>query len=171
MFNANVSEFHVRGTVDGGRKGSSFGWAGGTRMRMRVDARAPRGGRAAAFSSSRAFAMARSLVALAAVLLLIAGAAARKSAPVRPPVEPQIEEVTAKQLERVLEDKDFVAVYWCKCPSVARRPESAVRRLSLILYGSVASRAEATGHRPARGRPPPCRNVCCGARPNGLSSS
>lgn len=26
-----------------------------------------------------------------------------------------IEEVTAKQLERILNDKDFVAVYWCKC--------------------------------------------------------
>lgn len=27
-----------------------------------------------------------------------------------------IEEVSAKQLERLLEDKDYVAVYWCKCP-------------------------------------------------------
>ncbi|CAG9794975.1 unnamed protein product [Diatraea saccharalis] len=53
--------------------------------------------------------MARWLKALAALLLLTA-AAARKSAPVK--TEPQIEEVTAKQLERVLEDKDFVAVYW-----------------------------------------------------------
>lgn len=26
-----------------------------------------------------------------------------------------IEEVTAKQLERLLHDKDYVAVYWCKC--------------------------------------------------------
>lgn len=26
-----------------------------------------------------------------------------------------IEEVTAKQLERLLQDKDYVAVYWCKC--------------------------------------------------------
>lgn len=26
-----------------------------------------------------------------------------------------IEEVTSKQLERILNDKDFVAVYWCKC--------------------------------------------------------
>lgn len=26
-----------------------------------------------------------------------------------------IEEVTAKQLERVLNEKDFVAVFWCKC--------------------------------------------------------
>lgn len=29
--------------------------------------------------------------------------------------EPTIEEVTAKQLERILVDKDYVAVYWCKC--------------------------------------------------------
>lgn len=28
--------------------------------------------------------------------------------------EPVIEEVTAKQLERVLNEKDFVAVFWCK---------------------------------------------------------
>ena len=29
-------------------------------------------------------------------------------------IEPVIEEVNAKQLERLLNDKDFVAVYWCK---------------------------------------------------------
>lgn len=28
--------------------------------------------------------------------------------------EPVIEEVNAKQLERLLNEKDFVAVYWCK---------------------------------------------------------
>ena len=28
--------------------------------------------------------------------------------------DPVIEEVTAKQLERLLNEKDFVAVYWCK---------------------------------------------------------
>ncbi|XP_037963656.1 uncharacterized protein LOC105392584 isoform X5 [Plutella xylostella] len=54
--------------------------------------------------------MARTLVALAALLLLaVAGADAKKSGA---RVEPQIEEVTAKQLERVLADKDFVAVFW-----------------------------------------------------------
>ncbi|KAL0882622.1 hypothetical protein ABMA27_001058 [Loxostege sticticalis] len=53
--------------------------------------------------------MARWLKALVALLLLTA-AAAKKSAPTKH--EPQIEEVTAKQLERVLEDKDFVAVFW-----------------------------------------------------------
>lgn len=31
--------------------------------------------------------------------------------------EPVIEEVNAKQLERLLNEKDFVAVYWCKCSS------------------------------------------------------
>ncbi|XP_013171324.1 PREDICTED: uncharacterized protein LOC106120517 isoform X1 [Papilio xuthus] len=50
------------------------------------------------------------LVALAALLLAAPPALARKSAPHK--AEPQIEEVTAKQLERILEDKDFVAVYW-----------------------------------------------------------
>lgn len=29
--------------------------------------------------------------------------------------EPVIEEVTSKQLERLLNDKDFVAVFWCEC--------------------------------------------------------
>lgn len=39
----------------------------------------------------------------------------KKSSPSSPPVhEPTIEEVTAKQLERILADKDYVAVYWCK---------------------------------------------------------
>lgn len=28
--------------------------------------------------------------------------------------EPVIEEVTQKQLERILQEKDYVAVYWCK---------------------------------------------------------
>ena len=29
--------------------------------------------------------------------------------------EPVIEDVTAKQLEKVLNEKDYVAVFWCKC--------------------------------------------------------
>ncbi|KAK1134836.1 hypothetical protein K0M31_007605 [Melipona bicolor] len=33
--------------------------------------------------------------------------------------EPVIEEVNAKQLERLLNEKDFVAVYWCKCSLVS----------------------------------------------------
>ncbi|XP_061377515.1 uncharacterized protein LOC116766670 isoform X4 [Danaus plexippus] len=49
-------------------------------------------------------------VPLAALLLLVTVDAARKPAP--PRSEPQIEEVTSKQLERVLEDKDYVAVFW-----------------------------------------------------------
>ena len=28
--------------------------------------------------------------------------------------EPVIEEVTAKQLERILNEKDYVAVFWCE---------------------------------------------------------
>lgn len=44
-----------------------------------------------------------------------------KAAPAPPPVEDTsiIEEVTAKQLERLLHDKDYVAVYWCKCEIIA----------------------------------------------------
>lgn len=30
------------------------------------------------------------------------------------PQEPVIEDVTAKQLDRVLAEKDYVAVFWCK---------------------------------------------------------
>lgn len=40
------------------------------------------------------------------------------SAPAAPaaPIEPEavIEEVNAKQLEKLLADKDYVAVFWCK---------------------------------------------------------
>lgn len=46
---------------------------------------------------------------------------AKKSSSSPPPssqqsthVEPVIEEVNAKQLERILLDKDYVAVFWCK---------------------------------------------------------
>lgn len=42
--------------------------------------------------------------------------AAAPAAPPPPAVhEPVIEEVTQKQLERLLQEKDYVAVYWCKC--------------------------------------------------------
>jgi flagellar biogenesis protein FliO len=34
--------------------------------------------------------------------------------PAKGNAEPIIEEVTAKQLERVLNEKDYVAVFWCK---------------------------------------------------------
>lgn len=34
--------------------------------------------------------------------------------------ESVIEEVTAKQLERVLNEKDFVAVFWCKWSACGR---------------------------------------------------
>lgn len=42
-------------------------------------------------------------------------ASSRGSAGRQKEAEPVIEEVTAKQLERLLNEKDFVAVYWCKC--------------------------------------------------------
>lgn len=43
----------------------------------------------------------------------------KKSSQVTPPPEPEptIEEVNAKQLERILAEKDYVAVYWCKFSS------------------------------------------------------
>lgn len=44
--------------------------------------------------------------------------------------EPVIEEVTAKQLERLLNEKDFVAVYWCKC----RSPFSCFNEIFLRIY-------------------------------------
>lgn len=99
--------------------------------------------------------MARWLLSALVALLALSGAQARKSPAPGPAAhkqqhEPQIEEVTAKQLDRVLEDKDFVAVYWCKWPVGAPRLAAGQR---------------------SGGGPPPCRNVSDGARPNGLSSS
>lgn len=39
----------------------------------------------------------------------------KKNSPTLPAAyEPTIEEVNAKQLERILAEKDYVAVYWCK---------------------------------------------------------
>lgn len=70
------------------------------------------------------------------VLLLLGGCAlaAKKAAESSTPQvgdkkkhsEPVIEEVTAKQLERVLNEKDFVAVFWCKFSLVIVFRASAV---------------------------------------------
>lgn len=67
-----------------------------------------------------------SVLALISVLLSHVDAAARTKADEsrgstgrQKEAEPVIEEVTAKQLERLLNEKDFVAVYWCKC-SISR---------------------------------------------------
>lgn len=47
--------------------------------------------------------------------LLLVALVTAKRAPTPPTTqEPIIEEVTAKQLERVLAEKDYVAVFWCK---------------------------------------------------------
>ncbi|XP_045493782.1 uncharacterized protein LOC123692971 isoform X2 [Colias croceus] len=57
--------------------------------------------------------MARWVPAFVAFLLATATVSARKSTPKsQQDHEPRIEEVTAKQLERLLDEKDFVAVYW-----------------------------------------------------------
>jgi hypothetical protein len=47
--------------------------------------------------------------------------------------EPTIEEVNAKQLERILADKDYVAVYWCKSPERAVPPH----RVGLQCSGTI----------------------------------
>lgn len=46
--------------------------------------------------------------------------------------EPVIEEVNAKQLERLLNEKDFVAVYWCKCFSSSGSPTLDLGRVVRI---------------------------------------
>jgi hypothetical protein len=53
------------------------------------------------------------------LLLVIAsrgpgGTEAKKEAAAPQPKEPVIEDITAKQFERILNDKDFVAVFWCE---------------------------------------------------------
>lgn len=87
--------------------------------------------------------MARWVPALAALLLLVSDSSAARKTPTPPRTEPQIEEVTAKQLERVLEEKDYVAVFWCKCACAgagrspagpSRRPAS---RLELMIFGRL----------------------------------
>lgn len=84
--------------------------------------------------------MARLLLPLVALLLVLPDArAALKKPPTQPQsqpsapkeVEPVIEEVTAKQLERVLNEKDFVAVYWCKSLRSALLTRLAHRRTVL----------------------------------------
>lgn len=45
-------------------------------------------------------------------LLVAVSVCAAKKAPA--PTDPVIEEVSAKQLERLLQEKDYVAVFWCK---------------------------------------------------------
>lgn len=55
------------------------------------------------------------LVALVPGSVECAKKSATPAAPPPPVVhEPVIEEVTQKQLERILQEKDYVAVYWCK---------------------------------------------------------
>lgn len=118
--------------------------------------------------------MARWLLTVAAVLL-IAGATSGVRKPAH--AEPQIEEVTAKQLERVLQDKDFVAVYWCKCWPRASRGETRSKWVPVndvlappdaapagLCNGDNKTRAASralngsrTPARPRQGRPPTSR--------------
>lgn len=57
------------------------------------------------------------LISLAALGVLCVTAKKEPPAapgPTKTQTESVIEEVTAKQLERMLNDKDFVAVFWCQ---------------------------------------------------------
>lgn len=45
--------------------------------------------------------------------------------------EPVIEEVTQKQLERILQEKDYVAVYWCKCRRCDKRKKKNASKINL----------------------------------------
>lgn len=73
-----------------------------------------------------------------------------------------IEEVSAKQLERLLQDKDYVAVYWCKClvTTVKRNKGDQMRRKWKIVVrkenGSYIIQEDT--------RPPP---TFCGCGPSG----
>lgn len=54
-------------------------------------------------------------------------------------VEAVIEDVNAKQLERLLEEKDYVAVYWCKL-LLSSMFSLDSRRISFIAYSSHRDR-------------------------------
>lgn len=87
---------------------------------------------------------------LAICLLLVAGAsadkksAAKKAAEEDSKAEAVIEDVNAKQLERLVEEKDYVAVYWCKfrffseffcCPAKYKRRRDALLLSSQSIAG------------------------------------
>ena len=61
-----------------------------------------------------------------------------KAAPPAPVAEDSsiIEEVSAKQLERLLQEKDYVAVYWCKCGR--RSPEDPSIAISCKMWKKSA---------------------------------
>lgn len=63
--------------------------------------------------------------------------------------EPVIEEVTAKQLERVLQEKDYVAVFWCKY-----LPAEMISKCASVVL-SVGSVRERMPY------PNLARSVCC----------
>jgi hypothetical protein len=54
------------------------------------------------------------IFALVCVIVSFSGLVDAKKSPA-PSDTATIEEINAKQLERLLEEKDYVAVYWCKC--------------------------------------------------------
>jgi hypothetical protein len=54
------------------------------------------------------------ILALVCVICSFSGLVESKKNPASQ-VDPTIEDITAKQLEKLLDQKDYVAVYWCKC--------------------------------------------------------
>jgi len=87
------------------------------------------------------------LAASLCVLLAVVGPqvtfAAKKAAPAAPAApaakggadSSKIEEVTAKQLEKFLLDKDYVAVFWCECCSFLLL--NFIRRLPSARVGNL----------------------------------
>lgn len=49
-------------------------------------------------------------------------------------VEPVIEDVNAKQLEKVLNEKDYVAVFWCKYRTWKGEPKKVISRRSVSCW-------------------------------------
>ena len=60
--------------------------------------------------------------------------------------DPVIEEVTSKQLERLLKEKDFVAVYWCKSRAAQRRNAASRVPLAPFLSLSLSSLSLSPSH-------------------------
>jgi hypothetical protein len=51
--------------------------------------------------------------------------------------DPTIEDLTSKQLEKLLDQKDYVAVYWCKC-----YPDKNVRVSYYIIIAHLEQKNE-----------------------------
>lgn len=74
------------------------------------------------------------------------GSSSPAAAPATPAAghEPVIEEVTQKQLERILQEKDYVAVYWCKCiyKTSSKQPKKKKTKTKQIVIALAIKRTE-----------------------------